>query len=158
MAAPPIARLLDHHLLFLPVHEQQEEGRAREEDAVHDAKGERRLQHRAFLVDVEAEGRVPAEAIRAQGDVEGAVVAEVAAVGFGDAAQVVDARDQGPDEEDVDEADEVRRAPGRFAAEERQEAPYRCEGGDYEEHSEVGVLDVRTGERGKVGRTGRRLV
>lgn len=98
MTTPPIGCLFHHNLLLLPVHEQQKEGRAREEDAVHDPKRKRRFQHRALLVDVEAEGRVPAEAIRAEGDVEGAVGAEMAAVGVGDAAQVVDASDESPDE------------------------------------------------------------
>ena len=157
MAASPVSCLLDHHLLLLPIHEKQKECRACEEDAIHDAERKRRLQHRALLIDVEAERRVPAEAIRAQGDVEGSIGAEMAAVGVGDAAEVVDAGDEGPDEKDVYEADEVGRAAGRFAAKECQEAPHRCKGRDNKEDSEVGIscaLELRT----RVARTGHRRV
>ena len=111
MTPPPVG-LLNDHLLLLPLHKDQKEGRDGKEDAVHDAEGKRGFEHRALLVDVEIEAVVAAHSAGAQGDGETAVVAEVRAVGVGDVAEVVHACDQGADEAYVDETDEVGGSTG----------------------------------------------
>lgn len=116
MTPPPISLLNHHLLLLLPLHEQQPKRRNRKQDSIQNPKRERRLEHRTLLVQVEIEPSVTAHAIRAQCDVEGAAVGEIGAAGVTDAAQVVDARDQGADKADVDEADEARGAASGFAA------------------------------------------
>lgn len=134
MTTPPIS-LLNHHLLLRPIHKQQPERRHGKKDTVHNPKRKCRFQHRALLIDIKTEWTVSIKSVRPKRDVKGAIGAEVRAVSIGNAAQVVDARDQGADEADVDKADEVGGAPCGFAAEEGEEAPYGGEGGDYEEDS-----------------------
>jgi len=138
MATPPVS-LLDYNLLVLSMHEQQEERRDGEEDAIYDAKCKRRLQHRAFFVEIVAKRRVAVEATGAETDIEGAIGREVRAIGVGNAAQVVDSCDEGSYKAYVDEADKVGGAAGGFATEEREQAPCNGEGGDYEKDS-GGVL------------------
>ena len=136
MTPPPIS-LLDHHvlLLLLPLHKHQPKRRNRKQDNVHNPKRKGRLEHRTLLVQIEVEPIIAAHAVRAQRDGEGAAIGEIRAAGVADATEVVDARNQGADEADVDEGDEVGGAAGGFAPDDGQEAPCYGEGGDYEEDS-----------------------
>ena len=99
--------LIAHIIIILgPMHETQDEERDAEEDAIHDAKRETRLLHRAILFDAGREAARPGDAIGAHNHVRGAVAADAGAVGAGDAAEFVDAGDEGADEAEVDKGDE----------------------------------------------------
>lgn len=74
-----------------------QDGGEEEHDAVHDAEGEAGLEQGARLVGVDAHARA-VDAKEAKVDVVGGPRRDVGAVGARDEAQVVDARDQGPDE------------------------------------------------------------
>ena len=133
MTSPPIG-LLDHHLLLLPLHEEQPESRDGKEDGIHDAECKRGFQHGTLLIDVKIKPIVAAHSAGPECDIEIAVITEVRAIGVGDAAKVIDAGDQSANEAYVDETDEMGGPTGRFATEEGQEAPCYGKGGDDEEY------------------------
>jgi hypothetical protein len=113
---------------FVAVQEDGQPEGEEEHDGVHDAQDPRGLEHGAVLVQVERPLGPAVPAIvteRAQVDVDGAE-GEVGAVGVVDAAELVDAGDEGAHEAQVDEGDEEGRAAGRAEADERHEGP--CEG------------------------------
>ncbi|KAI1003359.1 2-(3-amino-3-carboxypropyl)histidine synthase subunit 2 [Podosphaera aphanis] len=62
---------------------------------------------------------------------------DASAVLLGDAAQGVDRRDEGGDEEEIDDADEVRVGGGTVVGDERGDGPGRREYGDDEEAEDV---------------------
>lgn len=114
MASPPIS-LLNHHLLLLPLHEDQEERRDSEENNIHDPEGEGRLQHGALLVCVETEPIVSTDATGAYSERGISITGKVGAIGVGDGAEVVYAGDQGANEANINEADEVSGPSGGLA-------------------------------------------
>lgn len=128
--------------LFIPlvsVHEQQQDARVEEKDAVHDAEGEAGLEHRARLVDIDREGRVGGLAKvskRTEADVQRAG-GEAGATGVGDVTKLDHTRDESADEAHVDEGNEVGGIAGRPAAEESCDAPDRGQDGCYEEYEDV---------------------
>ena len=142
MTPPPDRlRLLHHHAPMMPVHKKRHHKRHEEQYTVDNPKREARLQHSTRLVHIHTERRV----IYAQGgDVNGvargpdAAGAGDASGGVGavlgsDAAELVDAGDEGADEGKVDEGDEEGRAAGRVVAEEGGDGPGGGEDGDDEE-------------------------
>ena len=144
VAAAPVRRLLDD-VPLAALQVQRDDAGHDEEDDVHDGEGEAGLEHGARLVDVDAERPVVddpgadddgvAVARHAAGRAEPAV--RVAAVGVGDAAQVVDARDQRAREAQVDEGHEVPVAPHRRPLEQRHQRPRAGQRGHDEEHQDV---------------------
>lgn len=137
MAPSPVG-LLHHHLPIVPVpvHEQQQECRDGEKDAIHDAESKARLQHGAILVDVEVEGRGAADAVVVDGEGEVAIGRETGAAGFCNVAKFVDPGDEGADEAEVDEGDEEGGFAGGFAAEHGRDGPRGRQDGDDEEYTE----------------------
>jgi len=116
---------------------QRSQGRDGKRQAADDAKGPAGLEHGAALVSVEAEfgaghgdaGKIAAKATGArQGD----------AVGMADVAEVVDASDEGADQERVDVADEAGRDRAVVVEEQREQAPGQGDDDDDEEDEDGG--------------------
>lgn len=120
------------------MHEEEQEGGEQEEDAIHDPKREARLQHRARLVDAAHKRTVPIEPVRPDRDVEAPVEAKIRAVRVRDAPQLVDRRDEGAHEAEVDKGDEDGGLIARLASNEREECPCQREHTDDEECEDVG--------------------
>jgi len=128
--------------------------RDEEEDGVHDTEREARLEHAARLVDADVkrvEGRASQDAeirlVRAVGRDRGAVHAR-------DKAEIIDSRDEGADESQVDEADEARVGAGPVVAEQGEKGPGEAEDGDDEKNEDVVgrhlvVLEVVVDEPGE---------
>jgi hypothetical protein len=141
-----------------PAHQRSQQARNEEENTIHDAERPTGFQHRARLIDSDTIGieiRLPEDAERERvrlGSDGGAVV-------VGDAAQVVDAGDEGADEAEVDEGDEVGVVAGAVVGEEGEDGPDGGEDGDDEEHEDggwseevLGVVDVdEVGEHAEGG-------
>lgn len=111
-------------------------GSHEEEDDVDDAQGEAGLEHGAALRGAPGDAHAgPADAHVAEvdGPVVGAVDADVDAVGRGDAAEEVDARDEAAEDEGVDDGDEVGIALGAVVEDEGEEGPGEGDDGDDEE-------------------------
>ena len=66
----------------------------------------------------------------------------VAAVGVGDEAELVDGRDEGAKEEEVDEGDEYRGAFGGCVADQCVDGPEDGDDADYEEDEDVDWGDL----------------
>lgn len=86
--------------------QESEHAGEEEKDAVHDAKDPAGLEHGARLVDVEPHATQGDGAQHAEADDRVRVGCDATAVVVPDAAQLVDAGDQGADEAEVDEGDE----------------------------------------------------
>ena len=111
---------------------ERKHGRDKKPNGVDDAKRPRRLEHRTRL------RSSPAQPRARDGDVaniHGPVVAEadVGAVCVGDAAEVVDTRDETADEAEVNKGDEARVGRGAVVGEEGEDGPGEGEDGDDEE-------------------------
>lgn len=139
MATAADSRLLDDDLTAPAVQEQREQRRPEEEDRLHDAHGECGLQHRAGLIDVQGVvvDVLAILAERPEGYPHRAAV-PVGAVGIGDEAQLVDAGNEGAEEEEVHKGDEDGRALGGGEADERVDGPEDGDDADDEEHEHVG--------------------
>ena len=136
MTPPPPGhlRLVTHVIVILgPVHEEQDGECDEEEYAVHDAEREARLLHRAVLFDAGREATRSRDPIGSHAHICWAASADAGAVGVGDAAEFIDAGYEGADEAKVDEGDIEGRSLGGFAAEESDDGPHGCDGGDDEE-------------------------
>lgn len=138
VSATPIMRLL-----VVAEAAAVEEGDARGEEEQHDVddgKREAGLEHRAPLVraprDVHAGAGHP-DIAQAGRPVRGRE-RDIGAAGRGDAAEVVDTRDQGAEEEGVDEGDEVGVARGAGVGEDGEEGPGEGEGRNDEEDEDGG--------------------
>lgn len=107
-------------------------------DNVDDPKGKRRLEHHAGLV------CVPRDAGSGDGETAArprpgrVAVGEVCAVCVGDAAEVVDACDEGADKAEVDKGDEAGVCGGAVVGEEGEDGPGEGEDGDDEEDEDGG--------------------
>ena len=135
---PRVMRLLDNDPIpLVPApHKQRQQARDGEEDAVHDPERKGGLQHRARLVCGEVEP-VHGHGAQGAGDGVGGVVGDVGAVCVGDEAELVDAADEGADEEEVDEGDEESVGAGAVVGEEGRDRPGGAEDGDDEEDEDV---------------------
>ena len=141
MASPSVS-FFDHHFPFVSAHEQQHEARNGKEDAVHDAERKAGLQHCTRLVDVRREWAASIKAVGAQAHVEGAIVTEVGAVGLGNTAQLVNARNERTNEAEVNEGDEDGGFASRLSPEEGHDRPDTGQDGDDEKDEDVGWCEL----------------
>jgi hypothetical protein len=86
--------------------EESQYTRNKEENAIHNRKRKASLQHRALLISSKMQAIHINAAQYAEVDLVGIAGCDVRAVFMGDAAQLVDACDQGADEAEVDKGDE----------------------------------------------------
>lgn len=133
---------------MMPMHKKRHHKRHAEQYTVDNPKREARLQHSTRLVHIHTERRV----IYAQGGDVNGVARSPDAAGAGDAsggvgavlgsdaAELVDAGDEGADEGKVDEGDEEGGAAGRVVAEEGGDDPGGGEDGYDEEDAGCGGL------------------
>ena len=136
---------------LMPMQQQRQQERYKEEDRIHDAKRPARLEHRTVLTDA---GRpmaaiiIPEISKWAERDGE-AARCEISAVGIVDAAEFVVRSDEGPDEAEVDEGHENGAAAHAGHAEEGYDGPGAGEDGDDEEGENGGRCEcVRVLEAG----------
>lgn len=111
---PSPRRLLNNDLTVLAMQEKRQKSSPDKENTLHNPQRERSLQHRAGLIDMQRERviRVNAPfAKRTEGSPDRAAV-PVGAVGVGDEAQLVNARHERAEEEEIDERDEEGGALG----------------------------------------------
>jgi len=117
------------------IHKRQQ-ARKSKENTIHNPKRKTSLQHRTLFICCEMKGidRYGAEDTR---DLVLGVGGDVCAVLTRDAAQFVDASDEGADEAEVDEGYEQRVVFGAVVGEEGADCPGRSEDGDDEEDEDV---------------------
>jgi len=141
MTATRIMRLA--HISLLPRHltptdPQRQQRRKKEENTIHDTKRKRRLEHRTRFINIDTDAIERRGAKDAEGDAVRVGGFQRCAVCAADAAQVVDAGDEGAYEAQVDEGDEVGVGARAVVGEERGDGPDGGEHGDDEEDEDVG--------------------
>lgn len=155
---PPVDDDLLLHRRGLPAHQGGQQTRDEEEDTIHNAKGPAGLEHRACLVHADPKG---IDLHRGE-DVEGQGVSlggERGAVVGANAAEVVDAGDEGANETQVDECDEMAVVPAAVIGEEGKDGPHGREDRDDEKDENggggeqvLGIVDVdEVGEHAEGG-------
>ena len=129
-----IPLLLDRRLIPMkPRHH----GRDKKEYTIHNPKRKRRLEHRARLASVHVQPVDMHRSENPKGHVQRAATGDVAAVRFGDEAEVVYASYKSAHKGEVDEAHEAGVVGGAVVAEEGEDCPGEAEGGDDEEDEDV---------------------
>lgn len=137
----PDVRLTDIRLLAsrIPIRtmEERQDTRNEEENGIHNPKGEASLLHRTLLISAEIEPSHSRRTEIAEWNRVRVAGGNVWAVLVGDVAEGVDGADEGPDEEEVDEADEARVVGGAVVGEEGCNGPGEGEDGDDEEDKDI---------------------
>lgn len=136
---PTDSGLLDNNLRS-PVDGKCQNGGPEKENDFDDPQCKAGLQHRTCLVDMEGQGVAGPVAIvseRAKRNVHRTSI-PVRASGPGNKAQLVDTRNEGTEEEEVDKSDEHGRALGGREADQGIDAPESRNDADDEENKDVG--------------------
>lgn len=110
--------------------------RNEKEDAVHDSKRKGSLQHRALLVRRKVQG-VDRYTTKSKANGVRRALCDRGAVLVGDAAQFVDACDEGADEAEIDEGGEACVVTGAVVGEEGCDGPGSAKDTDNEEDEDV---------------------
>lgn len=114
-----------------------EDGRAEEEEAVHDPKGEACLEHAARLVHIDIR-RIDLGAPKdAKAYINRRAPCNIDAVDVPDEAQVVNARDKGTDETEIDKRNEQRIGRTSVVREQREDCPGEAENRDDKQDQDV---------------------
>lgn len=110
---------------------------AEEKEAVHDAECEARLEHAARLVDADIEGIDPGAPKNTEAKIGRRPSRDIDTVDVGDEAQVIDTRNKGANETEIDKCDELGVRRASVVREQREERPGKAEHRNNEQDQDI---------------------